>query len=355
MGLFSSGSAKRAAAVQAAALAEARQSLGEASEKYGAYYDPYRQVGVEAMPQLNATLSGLQQRISALDPRIAQLRGEREALQPQVSEIYALSRQQDPVVQEILGGGRGFQTSPGYQFALEEGQKALERSRAAKGILNTGGTGRELTRYGQGMANQEYGNYLNQLYDRLNAVNTQLGGRQTALNVGQNQINQGLNLLQPELSQISAQQNLAQQYQALVNSGMSAADAAARLGINVTGQQAGLTSQIGDAYASGMTAKSNQLLGMGQGLTSLAGAGLGFLGGGGLLGAALGGALGANVMGGNQQINYNSRLGTTSQPYTTTPREIDLGDQMPWLNGSSPVTAQKSLSQSSYQQPRYYS
>lgn len=47
---------------------------------------------------------------------------------------------------------------PGYQFRLSEGQKALERSAAARGTLQGGGTLKALTRYAQGAASQEYAN-----------------------------------------------------------------------------------------------------------------------------------------------------------------------------------------------------
>ncbi len=56
-----------------------------------------------------------------------------------------------------------FQTTPGYQFAFDEGTRALDRSASATGRLRGGGFARELTRYGQGMANQEFGNYANRL------------------------------------------------------------------------------------------------------------------------------------------------------------------------------------------------
>jgi hypothetical protein len=45
---------------------------------------------------------------------------------------------------------------PGYQFRLEEGQRALQQSAAAKGMLRTGNTWKDLQRYGQGMATAEY-------------------------------------------------------------------------------------------------------------------------------------------------------------------------------------------------------
>jgi hypothetical protein len=51
-----------------------------------------------------------------------------------------------------------FQADPGYAFRLSEGQKALERSAAARGGLLSGATGKALTRYGQEAGSQEYMN-----------------------------------------------------------------------------------------------------------------------------------------------------------------------------------------------------
>lgn len=56
-----------------------------------------------------------------------------------------------------------FYASPGYQFRLGEGQKALERSAAARGMLNSGATLKGITRYGQDYASNEFGNYVNTL------------------------------------------------------------------------------------------------------------------------------------------------------------------------------------------------
>lgn len=53
--------------------------------------------------------------------------------------------------------------SPGYQFRLDQGNQAINRSAAAKGMLNSGNVLAELARYGQGMASTEYGNRLSQL------------------------------------------------------------------------------------------------------------------------------------------------------------------------------------------------
>lgn len=58
-----------------------------------------------------------------------------------------------------------FQKDPGYDFRMQEGQKALERSAAARGGLQSGGTLKALSRYGQDYASNEYQN----AYTRFNA------------------------------------------------------------------------------------------------------------------------------------------------------------------------------------------
>lgn len=65
------------------------------------------------------------------------------------------------------GGGSpdysAFFKSPGYEFRMDEGVRARERGASAKGMLMSGGMQRELTRYGQGLASSEFGNYANRL------------------------------------------------------------------------------------------------------------------------------------------------------------------------------------------------
>lgn len=64
----------------------------------------------------------------------------------------------------ILGGDYSqFQGSPGYQFAQDEAQKAIERSASARGDIVSGRTLKELDERSQQIANQEFGNYLSQL------------------------------------------------------------------------------------------------------------------------------------------------------------------------------------------------
>lgn len=62
-----------------------------------------------------------------------------------------------------------FHTSPGYDFAVDQGTQAALRGASAAGMLNSGNTLTALTDYGQGKADQEYSSWL----DRLNGVSTQ--------------------------------------------------------------------------------------------------------------------------------------------------------------------------------------
>jgi hypothetical protein len=77
---------------------------------------------------------------------------------------------------------------PGYQFRLQQGQEALERSGAARGVTNTGGTLRDILDYGQRAASQEYGNVFGRqrdVYDlnernRFNAYQANYGNAMDA-------------------------------------------------------------------------------------------------------------------------------------------------------------------------------
>jgi len=58
-----------------------------------------------------------------------------------------------------------FQQNPGYQFQFDEGQRAIESSQAASGLLRSGSTLKGLERFGQGLANQSFDQYYNRLLD----------------------------------------------------------------------------------------------------------------------------------------------------------------------------------------------
>ncbi len=88
-----------------------------------------------------------------------------------------------PAGQPATGGGAGnfsrFFTSPDYQWRLDQQNKAVERSAAARGGLFRGATGTALARESGNLASQEFGNY----FERLMRMNGQ-GGAATNNTVG---------------------------------------------------------------------------------------------------------------------------------------------------------------------------
>jgi len=75
----------------------------------------------------------------------------------------------DPAAQNAAF--QNFRNSTGYQFGLDQGTNAITSNAAAKGLLNSGATGKALESYGQNYANQQYQNYLNPLMNLISSGN----------------------------------------------------------------------------------------------------------------------------------------------------------------------------------------
>jgi len=97
---------------------------------------------------------------------------------------------------------------PGYQFRMDQGVLARDRSAAARGALDSGGYAKELTSFGQGLADQSWKDYV------------------------------GLN-------------------QSLAGMGQTAAAQAGALDASAAGNLADIYTYRGDARAAGQVAKSN--------------------------------------------------------------------------------------------------
>lgn len=154
---------------------------------------PYRNAGNAALGEITA-LNGLAPPTAATSTGAFVLKGPNGIAQPltaaQATQIKATGGL--PAGYSITGGtttpgqssadqqqaalGR-FQVSPGYQFAFDQGQDAITDSAAARGGVHSGAVDKALIRFGQGTANQEYGDY----YNRLAA---EAGIGQTATNAG---------------------------------------------------------------------------------------------------------------------------------------------------------------------------
>ena len=143
--LLGSSASESAASTQAAASDRAAELQREQFERQVELQKPFREAGITALNKLV----------------------------PLATEYTPFGMQQ-------------FQADPGYGFRLSEGQKALERSAAARGGLLSGATGKALTRFGQEMGSQEYMNAFNRYQAerqaRLNPLQSLAGVGQTAAN-----------------------------------------------------------------------------------------------------------------------------------------------------------------------------
>jgi hypothetical protein len=174
-GLIAAGGAKKAANVQAQSAREAQAANERMLERQIGLQEPFRQGGLTAQDEIMKLLG---------------IGGDASA------EGYGSLAKPFGMEQ--------FEQDPGYAFRQSEGMKALERSAAARGLLQSGPTLKGIQRFGQESASQEYGNAFNRYQiersARLNPLQSLMGSGQSATNVmtgnvGQSSQNQQANIL----------------------------------------------------------------------------------------------------------------------------------------------------------------
>lgn len=199
--VIGSNSASKAAATQAGAANQAQSLIGQnanqalnvqqgAGQQAQQNFSPYQQSGTTALSKLGA-------------------------MQPFQAPTAAQA-----------------QATPGYQFQLTQGLKALQNSAAARGGLLAGGTAKAINDYAQGQASTNYGNTYNQA---LQSYQTNFGNQYALAGQG-----------------LSASSNL---------SSLQQANANAQGGIlqNSAQEQAQQINNAGAARASGYAAQGNIL------------------------------------------------------------------------------------------------
>jgi hypothetical protein len=141
-----------------------------------------------------------------------------------------------------LAGGRFDTNNPAYQFQLKQGQQALDRSSAARGMGYSGAQIKAAQEYGQGMASQQYDKEYNRAsgefgdyYNRLAGLAQ--GGQQAAGSIAQ--------------------------------AGGQFANNAGNTFANLSNAQTGILGQQANARASGYAANANALSGGLNSLTNL--------------------------------------------------------------------------------------
>ena len=141
-----------------------------------------------------------------------------------------------------LAGGKFDTTNPAYQFQLQQGQRALDSSAAARGMGYSGAQMKASQQYGQGLASQEYDKQYNRAssefgdyYNRLAGLAQ--GGQQAAGSMAQ--------------------------------AGGQFANNAGNTFANLSNAQTGILGQQANARASGYAANANALSGGLNSLTNL--------------------------------------------------------------------------------------
>lgn len=75
----------------------------------------------------------------------------------------ATGQQANDGVSRLLADPSSVRSLPGYQFQMDEGQRALDHSATSKGNLFSGAAAKDTLRFSQGLADQSYGNQLQRL------------------------------------------------------------------------------------------------------------------------------------------------------------------------------------------------
>lgn len=154
-GLFGSDAAESAADTQAAASDRAALLQKQMFDKQVELQEPFRQAGLTSQNRL-MDLLGLSGNTGA-------------AGYGSMMRDFGMS---------------DFQADPGYQWRMDQGQKALERSAAARGGLLSGAATKAAMDYGQNQASAEYTNAFNRFQtnraNKLNPLQSLMGASQTA-------------------------------------------------------------------------------------------------------------------------------------------------------------------------------
>lgn len=132
-----------------------------------------------------------------------QLQMFREGLEATKPWREAGAQSLNALQQKMASGPGDYTQSPGYEFRLAEGEKAILRNAAATGGTQGGRTLKALTRFGQDYATNDYDNFLARYYQSLTPYQSMAGiglttasqaasqGNAVGAAVGQNMINAG--------------------------------------------------------------------------------------------------------------------------------------------------------------------
>lgn len=223
----------------------------------------------------NATTGAVGQQNAATNRALTAQQNSLRAAGSDLAPWITAGRQALTQYQGELGmGGAGFkskfQTTPGYQFAVDQGEKGVVNNMRALGMGASGEALKALTKFRTGLADQTYQQYL----DRLNGVNTQ--GQNSATNLAQLRTQTGANEASTIMGGAQSNSNtltggagnLANVY---MNGGQGIADNLVNLGTAQASGTVGGTNSWLNALGNGMNNIGHSLGSYGQGWNFLGG------------------------------------------------------------------------------------
>ena len=235
----------RAAALEAHSAADQLKLQREIWEKQQADYKPYLEQGTWGINRLGDLM-----RNQSANPQQDRFltNGSRPVSQPTAPTQNTGGQLNNPfdsyLASKGLAGGRFDTNNPAYQFQLKQGQQALDRSSAARGMGASGAQMKAAQEYGQGLASQQYDKEYNRASGEFGDYFNRLAG-----------LSQG------------GQQAAG----SMANAGSQYANNASTTFGNLSSAQTGILGQQANARASGYTANANAITGGLNSLTNLYG------------------------------------------------------------------------------------
>jgi len=174
-------------------------------------WGPAAAAGISAVAGLAGSAMSSNAASSAADKANAAQRQALEQSRADLEPWRTAGQTALPRVQDALGmnGQEGydaamkaFHTSPGYQFQLDQGLRAVDAGAAAQGFGRSGAVLKAEQAFGTGLADQSFKDYYNRLFKLSELGETAASGQATASQ------NTGTSMAQTDLSEGSAQTSI---------------------------------------------------------------------------------------------------------------------------------------------------
>lgn len=245
-------------------LDQQRATASAAAEKRRTGFEQFRDFEQQGLDSSINSLTGARD----LSRNALQEGFDRDYSDTQAQRDLSIGAQNQLAVQLGLAeGDSSFETSPGYQFLQDEARDQVERSAAAQGGLLSGAAMKALQDRAQGVASQDYNNFMNNL-NAAAARTAPLLGSQYAANLASLETGYGQNVA-------SLQSDFGQRVGAAVNAlGERQATAREQAGAgyastieNFGAQRAGIIADKGQNAAQNLTdyqralARNNEMMG----------------------------------------------------------------------------------------------